>query len=149
MTFQTSKGTYGARQPGRAMVWINRAMAQVIKRTGRIGGSRALLLTTVGRKSGQERTTPVNWFPGEDGTWLVVASAAGAVANPAWYLNLSAAPDQVRITVDGRTVEVRAERLTGEDRATAWSAITAAAPNFAGYESKTDREIPVVRLSPR
>ena len=127
MTFQTSKGTYGARQPGRAMVWINRAMAQVIKRTGRIGGSRALLLTTVGRKSGQ----------------------AGAVANPAWYLNLSAAPDQVRITVDGRTVEVRAERLTGEDRATAWSAITAAAPNFAGYESKTDREIPVVRLSPR
>ena len=50
MTFQTSKGTYGARQPGRAMVWINRAMAQVIKRTGRIGGSRALLLTTVGRK---------------------------------------------------------------------------------------------------
>ncbi len=149
MTFQTSKGTYGARQPGAAMVWINRAMAQVIKRTGRIGGSRALLLTTVGRKSGQERTTPVNWFPGQDGTWLVVASAAGAAANPAWYLNLSAAPDQVRITVDGRTVEVRAERLTGEDRATAWSAITAAAPSFAGYESKTDREIPIVRLSAR
>lgn len=53
-----------------------------------------LALTTDGRKTGQERSAPVGGFPGGNGSWIVVASAAGAGANPAWYLNLAAHPDR-------------------------------------------------------
>jgi deazaflavin-dependent oxidoreductase (nitroreductase family) len=108
-----------------------------------------LVLTTVGRKSGLERMTPVGWFPGADGSWLIVASAAGAPGNPAWYYNLAAHPDQVRIDVDGKTIDVRAEQLHGPERVEAWEQITAAAPRFAQYQVKTDRVLPIIRLTPR
>ena len=88
-------------------------------------------------------------FPGPDGSYLVVASAAGAVSNPAWYLNLAAHPDRVRIVVEGRSMDVVAEELHGEERARAWQEIITASPRFAQYEEKTDREIPVIRLTPR
>ncbi|MEV5965635.1 nitroreductase/quinone reductase family protein [Kribbella sp. NPDC051952] len=149
MSFDTRAGTRGARQPrGRVMKWMNRLMSRRIRRTSTFMGFNALILTTVGRKSGAERTTPVGWFP-DDGNWLIVASAAGAPGNPAWYYNLAAHPDQVRIEVDGRTVEVRAEQLHGAERAAAWERITAASPRFAEYQVKTDRELPVIRLVPR
>jgi deazaflavin-dependent oxidoreductase (nitroreductase family) len=106
----------------------------------------ALVLTTIGRKSGVERATPVGWFPGEDGSWLIVASAAGAPRNPAWYHNIAAHPDKVRIELAGRTVAVTAEQLRGPEREQAWRQITAAAPRFAQYEGKTDREMPIIRL---
>jgi deazaflavin-dependent oxidoreductase (nitroreductase family) len=96
-----------------------------------LGGRNVLVLTTVGGKSGAERQTPVNFFPGEDGSWLIVASAAGAAANPAWYLNLSAHPDNVRIEVGGRTVPVTAEQLDGAERDRAWAQITASSSRFA------------------
>ena len=151
MSFDTQPGTRGARQPkGRMMSWMNRLMARRVRRRGaKFLGFNAMALTTVGRKSGLERTTPVGWFPGTDGSWLVVASAAGAPGNPDWYYNLAAHPDQVRIDVDGKTVDVRAEQLHGPDRAEAWEQITTAAPRFAQYQVKTDRELPVIRLSPR
>lgn len=151
MSFDTRPGTRGARQPkGRIMSWMNRLMARRLRRRGgKFQGFNALVLTTVGRKSGLERTTPVGWFPGTDGSWLIVASAAGAPANPAWYYNLAAHPDQVRIDVDGKTVDVRAEQLHGPERAEAWEQITTAAPRFAQYQVKTDRELPVIRLTPR
>ena len=151
MSFDTQPGTRGARQPkGRIMSWMNRLMARRVRRRGaKFLGFNAMVLTTVGRKSGLERTTPVGWFPGTDGSWLMVASAAGAPGNPDWYYNLAAHPDQVRIDVDGKTVEVRAEQLHGPDRAQAWEQITTAAPRFAQYQVKTDRELPVIRLSPR
>ena len=151
MSFDTQPGTRGARQPkGRIMSWMNRLMARRVRRRGaKFLGFNAMALTTVGRKSGLERTTPVGWFPGTDGSWLVVASAAGAPGNPDWYYNLAAHPDQVRIDVDGKTVDVRAEQLHGPDRAQAWEQITTAAPRFAQYQVKTDRELPVIRLSPR
>jgi deazaflavin-dependent oxidoreductase (nitroreductase family) len=149
MSFDTRAGTRGARQPrGRVMKWMNRLMSRRIRRTSTFMGFNALILTTVGRKSGAERTTPVGWFP-DDGNWLIVASAAGAPGNPAWYYNLAAYPDQVRIDVDGRTVEVRAEQLHGAERAAAWERITTASPRFAEYQVKTDRELPVIRLVPR
>ena len=75
-----------------------------------------------------------------------MASAAGAPGNPDWYYNLAAHPDQVRIDVDGKTVDVRAEQLHGPERAQAWEQITTAAPRFAEYQVKTDRELPVIRL---
>ncbi len=151
MTFDTQPGTRGARQPkGRIMSWMNRLMARRVRRRGaKFLGFNALALTTVGRKSGLERTTPVGWFPGPDGSWLVVASAAGAPGNPDWYYNLAAHPDRVRIDVDGKTVDVRAEQLHGPERAQAWDQITTAAPRFAQYQVKTDRELPVIRLVPR
>ncbi|WP_328998097.1 nitroreductase family deazaflavin-dependent oxidoreductase [Kribbella sp. NBC_00709] len=149
MSFDTKAGTRGARQPkGRLMLWVNRLMARRIRRGGKFMGFDALILRTIGRKSGEERTTPVGWFPGADGSRLIVASAAGAPGNPAWYYNLAANPE-VRIDVDGETIEVRAEQLHGAERAEAWDLITAASPRFAEYQVKTDRELPVIKLVPR
>jgi deazaflavin-dependent oxidoreductase (nitroreductase family) len=71
------------------------------------------LLATIGRTSGVERQTPVGWFPDQDGSWLIVASAAGAARNPAWYHNLAAHPDQVWIETAGRRVAMTAEQLHG------------------------------------
>jgi len=152
MSFDTKAGTRGARQPrGRVFLMLNNTMARRIRRKGggKFLGFNALVLTTVGRKSGQQRTTPVGWFPGDDGSWLIVASANGAAGNPAWYYNIAANPDKVRIDVEGRSIDVVAEQLHGELREQAWQRITAAAPRFAGYQGKTDREIPVIRLVAR
>lgn len=151
MSFDTPNGTRGSRQPsGPLFRWVNVVAARRIRRKGgKAMGFNALVLTTIGRRSGQERTNPVGWFPGTDGSWLIVASAAGAAGNPAWYYNIAAHPDQVRIEIDGRTVAVTAEQLHGAERDEAWQQITAAAPRFAGYQQKTDRQLPVIRLAPR
>jgi deazaflavin-dependent oxidoreductase (nitroreductase family) len=150
MSFDTTAGTRGGRQPaGFTFRWGNKLMASRVRRKGKFLDFNALVLTTVGRKTGAERTTPVGWFPGPDGSWLIVASAAGAKGNPAWYYNIAAHPDQVRIEVEGRTVAVVAEQLHGTERAQAWQQITAAAPRFAQYQQKTDRELPIIRLVPR
>lgn len=151
MSFDTRPGTRGARQPkGRMLRWINTLLARRIRRRGgKFMGFDALVLRTVGRKTGAERMTPVGWFPAADGSRLIVASAAGAPGNPAWYYNLAANPEQVRIDVDGQTVAVRAEQLHGAERAEAWERIVEAAPRFAGYQVKTDRELPVIRLVER
>ena len=106
-------------------------------------------MTTIGRRSGAERTNPVGWFPGKDGSWLIVASAAGAAKHPAWYHNIAAHPDKVQIEMAGRKVAVIAEQLDGAEREQAWQQITAAAPRFAQYQEKTDRELPVIRLQAR
>jgi deazaflavin-dependent oxidoreductase (nitroreductase family) len=109
----------------------------------------ALVLTTIGRKSGTERATPVCWFPGKDGSWLIVAAAGGTAANPAWCYNIAAHPDKVQIEIEGRKVEVTAEQLHGPEREEAWQQITAAARRFARFQQKTDRELPVIRLTPQ
>lgn len=150
MSFTTRNGTRGARQPGGPlMVWINKVMARRVRRSGRAAGFNALVLTTVGRKTGAERSSPVGWFPGTENSWLIVASAAGAPKNPAWYYNLAAHPDQVQIETGGRTVAVTAEELHGPEREQAWRQITAAVPRFAKYQQQTDRELPIIRLTPR
>ena len=78
-----------------------------------------------------------------------MASAAGAAGNPAWYHNIAAHPDQVTIELTGRTIPVTAEQLHGAERDEAWRQITAAAHRFASYQRKTDRELPVIRLTSR
>ena len=146
MTFTYPQGTRGARQPrGRFLAGRNRRIA---RRAGRATGD-LLALTTIGRKTGQERSTPVGGFPGGGGSWIVVASAAGAAANPSWYLNLAAHPDRATVTTGGRTVPVVAEELHGAERAAAWRVVTSTSPGFAQYQSRTDRELPVIRLTPR
>jgi deazaflavin-dependent oxidoreductase (nitroreductase family) len=154
MGFNTRNGTRGARQPkaGWLLTWFNKRNAKKIRREGggKIMGFDALVLTTVGARSGVERTSPVGWFPtGDDDSWLIAASAAGAAKNPAWYHNLAAHPDKVTIEMGGRRIPVTAEQLHGADRADAWQRIITAAPRFAQYETKTDREIPVIRLTRR
>jgi len=149
VSFTTRNGTRGARQPGgRVMLWLNRQMIKRVRKSGRAAGFNALVLTTVGRRTGVERSTPVGWFPGPGGSLLIVASAAGAAKNPAWYHNLAAHPDRVRIETAGRTTAVTAEELHGPERDEAWRQITTAAPRFSQYQVKTDREIPVIRLTP-
>ena len=151
MSFDTAAGTRGARQPtGWAFRQVNKLMASRVRRGGgKVLGFNALVLITVGRKTGAERRAPVGWFPGPDGSWLIVASAAGAKGNPAWYYNIAAHPDRVQIEMNGRRMRVTAEQLHGAQRAEAWQQITAAAPRFTGYQDKTDRELPVIRLVPQ
>jgi deazaflavin-dependent oxidoreductase (nitroreductase family) len=115
----------------------------------KMGGRPLLYLSTVGAKSGQRRTAVVMPFPEGDDAWLIVASKGGAPSHPSWFYNLAAHPDQVEVEVDGRKTAVTPRTLTGEERATAWQRITTERPNFAGYEIKTDRQIPVVRLTAR
>ena len=130
------------------MMWMNNLAARRVSRKGKMPGLRfdALVLVTVGRKTGEERKSPLGWFPGRDGSWLVVAAAAGAPKNPSWYYNLAANPDHVRIEMPGRTVAVTAEQLHGTEREEAWKQITTASPQFGKYQEKTDRELPVIRL---
>jgi deazaflavin-dependent oxidoreductase (nitroreductase family) len=151
MAFDTKAGTRGARQPraGFMMRQINKTMSSRIRRSGKMMGFNALILTTIGAKTGAERTTPVGWFPGPDDSWLIVASAAGAARNPAWYYNIAANPDKVTIEVKGRAIPVTASQLHDADREQAWQQITTASPRFGQYQSKTDREIPVIRLETR
>jgi hypothetical protein len=81
MSFDTANGTRGARQPkGAFLKWTNKVMSGRIARKGKAPGMRfdALVLVTIGAKSGEERRIPLGCFPGGDGSWLVVAAAAGA-----------------------------------------------------------------------
>jgi deazaflavin-dependent oxidoreductase (nitroreductase family) len=152
MTFESRNGTRGARQPtaGPLMRYLNTVVVRRIRKKGHaMGRMNTLVLTTIGKKSGEPRETPVGWFPGEGGSWLIVASAAGAPKNPAWYYNLAANPDKVIIEVDGRKIPVVAEQLHGSARETAWESVVAAAPRFGQYAVKTDRELPVIRLTAR
>jgi len=128
---------------------MNKVMAGRAGKSAKTMGLSSLALTTVGAKSGAKRVVPVAWFPGPEGSWLVVASAGGSAKNPAWYHNIAAHPDQVTIQVEGRAIPVVADQLHGPERAEAWQQITTAAPRFAGYQQKTDRELPVIRLVTR
>ncbi|HEY9524271.1 MAG TPA: nitroreductase/quinone reductase family protein [Thermopolyspora sp.] len=150
MAFDTPAGTRGARAPrssGPVMRWISRWMERRIRRKGyRLMGMDVLFLTTIGRKTGVRRETPVAWFPAGQDAWLIVASAAGSPRNPDWYRNLAAHPDQVWIELPGRKLKVVAEQLSGAPRAECWQRITAAQSRYAKYQQKTDRELPVIRL---
>jgi deazaflavin-dependent oxidoreductase (nitroreductase family) len=152
VSFDTRKGTRGTRQPnGRFMRFVNTLMARRLRRSkdGQMMGFNALILHTVGRRSGQQRTNPVGWWPGPNDSWLICASANAAIDNPAWYYNLAAHPDRVSIEVNGQTVAVIAQQLHGAEREQAWQQITTAAPRFGQYQTKTDRELPIIRLTRR
>lgn len=150
MSFSASNGTRGGRQPGGTLMsWFNKRMARKIRgKGGKAMGLDPLLLITIGSKSGQVRETPVARFPGPEGSWYVVASANGAARNPAWYYNVAAHPDQIRIVIDGVETVVTAEQLHDAAREQAWQQICDSQPRFAKYATKTDRVIPVIKLTP-
>jgi deazaflavin-dependent oxidoreductase (nitroreductase family) len=141
-------GTHGARMPrGAAARASSRLAAGLYRMTGGRIGRTALLLTTVGARSGESRVAWVRRFDDGDGRWLVVGSAGGSARNPGWVHNLAANPDKIAIEIGRDRYEVWPEILAGDERATAWRRIVAEAPQFAGYETKTDREVPVIRLT--
>jgi deazaflavin-dependent oxidoreductase (nitroreductase family) len=151
MTFQKPPGgTRGAWIPPSNAVTraLNRVAMSWHRRSGdKFQGQDLLYLTTVGAKTGQKRKTTVARFPDGDDAWLVVASANGAAHHPAWYHNMAAHPDQVWVEFGGHQLRVTPAQLDGDTRAQAWQRITQAQPRYAGYEQKTDRGIPVIRLS--
>ncbi|KKJ97112.1 nitroreductase family deazaflavin-dependent oxidoreductase [Micromonospora sp. HK10] len=103
-----------------------------------------LLLTTRGRRSGKLRRTALIY--GRDGdAYLVVASQGGAPRHPAWYLNLLADP-LAEVQVGAETFTVRARTATAEEKPRMWRTMTAVWPAYDEYQTKTDREIPVVVL---
>lgn len=115
-------------------------------RIARLWRRRVLLLTTRGRKSGKERTVPLQFFPdGED--MIVVAANSGLPAPPGWYFNLTANP-LARVEAGGRTLRVRAEELSAEEAAAFWPRVLQIAPDYAKYPRRTSRDIPLVRLVP-
>ena len=151
MSFTSRNGTRGARQPriGTLARWFTKRWINRIERKGgKFMGMNLLVLTTIGKKSGMERQTPLAWFPAPAGTWYIVASAAGAAKNPAWYYNLAASPTTARIAMGGREVPVTARQLHGIERDRAWEQIVAAVPRYGHYVTKTDRDIPVIQLTP-
>jgi deazaflavin-dependent oxidoreductase (nitroreductase family) len=114
----------------------------------RAAGMPVLELTTTGRKSGQPRTVMLT-SPLQDGDAIViVASRGGDDHHPAWFLNLRDHPD-VEVAYAGKPKRaMRARVATAQERATLWPRVTSQHKNYAGYQTKTDREIPLVLLEP-
>lgn len=139
--------------PGAFSRWMQQKMNARMNRKIRRGrgdfmGMDVLILNTVGRRSGQPRETPVAWFADGDAR-LVVASGGGS-RHPDWHANLMAHPGRVSIELPGGgAVPVTPHQLDGADREQAWQRIAAAQPRLAKYQSKSEREYPVVRLTAR
>jgi len=107
-------------------------------------GSTVLLFTTTGRKSGQKTTTPLIY--GLDGdNPVIVASKGGAPDHPGWYLNLVKSPE-VEVQIKGDKFRARARTAEGEERVRLWKLMNGIWPHYDEYQTKTDREIPVVVL---
>jgi deazaflavin-dependent oxidoreductase (nitroreductase family) len=107
-------------------------------------GSTVLLLTTTGRKSGNETTTPLIYRLDGDNP-VVVASKGGAPEHPGWYLNLSKNP-AAHVQIKGEKFAARARDAEGEERDRLWQMMLGHWPPYAEYQTKTDRQIPVVVL---
>jgi deazaflavin-dependent oxidoreductase (nitroreductase family) len=109
-------------------------------------GAPTLLLTTTGRHSGQPRTSALIF--GRDGDdYLVVASMGGAPRHPSWYLNVNANPD-AEIQVRADRIPVVARTASNDEKPRLWRIMTDVWPNYDVYQTRTDRSIPVVVLSP-
>src|SRR5260370_6365255 len=111
-------------------------------------GFPVILLTTVGAHSGVERTHVLGGFPDGEDAWLVVASKGGAPTHPAWFINLAKNQDKIWIEVGNRKLRVVADSLNGTERDAALARVAAVAARYADYQTQTDREIPITRLTP-
>ena len=117
---------------------------------GKIGGTLVggpvLLLVTIGRKTGQRRTTPLLYLMDGD-RYVIVASNGGAPKDPVWWLNLKANPEAT-VEVGDRTLRVRAEAASPEEKGRLWPGLVKMYGGYEGYQRKTDRTIPVAILHP-
>jgi deazaflavin-dependent oxidoreductase (nitroreductase family) len=106
----------------------------------------SLILATKGRNSGKYSLTPL--YYGTDGDkYVLIASKGGDAENPGWYKNLSAHP-QVRIQVGDKRLDATAKSAAGEERTRLWNMMQQREPLYREYQAKTQRQIPVVLLTP-
>lgn len=130
--------------------WNKRVIAEFRENEGKVGGPfedmTLLLLHTIGAKSGKPRVNPLATIKYDD-KYIVVASKGGAPSNPDWYYNVRANP-QVSVEVGTKQFRARAE-VTGEpERTRLYDKVAVEYPGFEDYRRKTDRPIPVIKLSP-
>lgn len=111
-----------------------------------VAGLPCLTLTVVGRRSGQPRSVPLLGMPWGDG-WVVVGSNWGGDRTPDWVHNLRAAAG-ADVEVRGRHTTVVAHEAVGAEREQLWNALLQVWPNYARYAERTDRDIPVLVLTP-
>ena len=116
---------------------------------GRIGGrlwnAPVLLLTTVGRKTGKTRTTPLLYLK-DDNRIAIVASNAGRDKEPSWWTNLRTNP-HAKIQIRGEKKKMIARKANSYEQASLWPLLTKMYPSYNDYQKKTKREIPVVVLT--
>ncbi|MEU8738711.1 nitroreductase family deazaflavin-dependent oxidoreductase [Streptomyces halstedii] len=130
--------------------WV-REQVELIESSGGTQGTTmrgmpVILLTTRGAKSGKIRKTPLMRVE-HDGEYAVVASLGGAPKHPVWYYNVQADP-HVELRDGTQRQDMAAREVTGEEKAVWWGRAVEAFPDYADYQNKTDREIPVFVLSP-
>jgi deazaflavin-dependent oxidoreductase (nitroreductase family) len=106
-------------------------------------GMQVVELHTVGRKSGQRRSTMLTTPVHDDDRIVLIASKGGDDRHPDWYRNLTANPD-VEVTLGGTTRPMTARTASEEEKAELWPEVVAAYKGYAGYQKRTDRDIPVV-----
>jgi deazaflavin-dependent oxidoreductase (nitroreductase family) len=133
------------KRTGRFHTWLYRLTGGAIGHSA--GAIKNLLLTTRGRKSGEERTVPLAYLPDGD-RYVIVASNGGADRHPAWWLNLRANPNAT-VQIGRDTVPVVAHRAEGAEWDRLWPLLKTYNPFYARYELITARKIPVVVLAPR
>jgi deazaflavin-dependent oxidoreductase (nitroreductase family) len=114
---------------------------------GKIVGMPVLLLKTTGRKSGQARERALTYMPHGD-SFVVIASFLGEPRHPDWWLNLQARP-QATVTHGRAVIPVTSREAQGEERDRLWDAVVKTNPDYAEYQQRTSRKIPVVILEPR
>ncbi len=114
---------------------------------GRMAGLKILLLTTTGRKSGKEHTTPLGYFE-QDGDYVIIASNGGADKHPFWFLNLKSNPD-VSIEIKDKKIPAEAREADEATRKELWAKLVILSPQYGQYATSTKREIPMVLLRPR
>ena len=113
-----------------------------------IGSMATVELHTIGRSSGRRRSTMLTAPVHEGGRYVLVASKGGDDRHPFWYLNLVAQPE-VELTVRGVTRPFRSRTASSAEKAELWPRIVAAYPGYGAYQTRTDRDIPVVICDPR
>ena len=113
---------------------------------GRLEGLGVLVLTTIGRRSGRSRSSPLIYFR-FGGDPIVIASNYGQDHHPAWYLNIAADPN-VSLEIGGERLTAEARVTCGRERAELFDRAASANPRFAAYRAGTERQIPVVVLRP-
>lgn len=121
-------------------------MASGGKEGTELKGKPVILLTTIGAKTGKVRKTPLMRVE-HDGEYAVVASLGGAPKHPVWYFNIKANP-RVELQDGTETHDYEAREVFGDEKATWWDRAVEAWPDYADYQRKTDREIPVFVLTP-
>ena len=131
--------------------WARANAEQIMASGGTEGmamrGMAVVLLTTVGAKTGKLRKTPLMRVE-HDGEYAVVASLGGAPKHPVWYHNVTAHP-HVELQDGTVTGDYQAREVFGEEKALWWQRAVAAYPDYADYQEKTDRQIPVFVLTPK